>query len=90
MIIDPELRGCGLGRQLMEEAERHTAMVGYETLHLSTHDKQGFYSRLGYHDGPVVSGWRKCVARLSDDQVIFHHACTGCLYYSTCSSRLIH
>lgn len=68
VIVAPELRGRGLGRQLMEKAERHTVEMGYKTLHLSTHDKQGFYSRLGYERGPAVSGQRKCIARLSNDQ----------------------
>ena len=53
----------------MEAAEGHSVKAGYKSLHLSTHDKQRFYSRLGYVSGPAVSGRRKCVANLTTDQV---------------------
>ena len=53
----------------MAEAERHTADVGYTSMHLSTHDKLGFYTHLGYVRGPKVSALKKCVANLSDEEV---------------------
>ena len=43
--------------------------VGYSTMHLSTHDQQGFYHHLGYQDGSSVSGRRKCVTNLTENQV---------------------
>jgi len=51
----------------MEEAEEHARKMGVVTLHLSTHDKQTFYGRLGYGAGPVVSPRKSCVARLGDE-----------------------
>ena len=50
----------------MEEAEAHARSNGVDMIHLSTHDKQSFYSHLGYVTGPVVSPQRSCVARLGD------------------------
>ena len=62
VIIARRLRGRGLGRRIMEEAELHAAKQSYRTMHLSTHDKVDFYSHLGYVDGPKVSPLTKCMA----------------------------
>lgn len=87
VIVLPELRGKGLGRQIMEEAERHSIKAGYRSLHLSTHDKQGFYSKLGYVSGPTVSGRRKCVANLTTEQVSTLCVCgsVNSIVYALCS-----
>ena len=77
VVVARKLRGCGLGRRIMTEAECHVAAVGYTSLHLSTHDKLGFYTHLGYVQGPKVSPRTKCVANLSSEQV----SCATC----TCS-----
>ena len=69
MVVACKLRGCGLGRRMMEEAELHAAKMSYTSMHLSTHDKVGFYSHLGYVGGPKVSPLRKCVAKLSNEGV---------------------
>lgn len=69
VVVVRKLRGRGLGRRIMAEAERHTADVGYTSMHLSTHDKLGFYAHLGYVRGPKVSALKKCVANLSDEEV---------------------
>ena len=69
VIVPPDLRGRGLGRRVMEEAERYAASVGNETMHLSTHDKQSFYTHLGYTDGSRVTPLRRCVAKLANEQV---------------------
>lgn len=53
----------------MQAAEEYVACRGYHTLHLSTHDMQGFYRHLGYQDGPPVTALRSCVAKLSSEQV---------------------
>ena len=56
VVVDATLRGQGLGRVIMEEAERRAVALGLTTAHLSTHDKEGFYARLGYvRSAPVDS-----------------------------------
>ncbi len=57
----------------MEESETYCVRVGYNTLYLSTHDQQGFYHHLGYQDGPSVSGRRKCVTNLTENQVQYNY-----------------
>ena len=69
VIVAPKLRGCGLGRRIMEEAERHARKLRLSHLHLFTKDKEQFYSHLGYGRGPVVSPQKKCIARLDIEQV---------------------
>ncbi|XP_064402562.1 N-alpha-acetyltransferase 80-like isoform X1 [Halichondria panicea] len=68
VVVCQECRGCGLGRRLMEESETYCVRVGYNAMHLSTHDQQGFYHHLGYQDGPSVNGRRKCVTNLTENQ----------------------
>ena len=48
MVINPENRGKGLGKQLMEGCERLAVQLGFTAAFLSTHDKQEFYQKLGY------------------------------------------
>lgn len=49
--------------------------LGCRWVHLSTHDKQQFYSHLGYSNGPLVSPLRKCVSQLSSEQVTANIIC---------------
>ncbi|XP_072328996.1 uncharacterized protein [Scyliorhinus torazame] len=48
VVIAKELRGKGYGRKLMEATEAYAQLRGFKTLYLTTHDKQHFYSHLGY------------------------------------------
>ncbi|XP_069792623.1 uncharacterized protein [Narcine bancroftii] len=48
VVVAKELRGKGYGRKLMEATEAYAKHQGFKTLYLSTHDKQDFYSHLGY------------------------------------------
>ncbi|XP_067854612.1 uncharacterized protein [Heptranchias perlo] len=48
VVIDKEFRGKGYGRKLMEATEAYAKLRGFKTLYLTTHDKQHFYSHLGY------------------------------------------
>ena len=69
VLVSRELRGQGHGGRLMRAAEEHAACLNCRTVHLSTHDRQGFYHHLGYREGPPTTGLRRCVARLSSEQV---------------------
>lgn len=73
--MDPALRGYGLGRQVMEEAESSARGIGIQNIHLSTHDKQQFYAHLGYCRGPVVSPQRMCMASLKGHHVSHFYCC---------------
>ncbi|KAK9515594.1 hypothetical protein VZT92_026228 [Zoarces viviparus] len=48
VVVSDAERGKGYGRTLMEEAERYAESRGFKRLCLTTHDKQHFYSHLGY------------------------------------------
>jgi len=67
-VVDSKLRGRGLGR-IMEACESHVISLGMNSLHLSTHDKQCFYSHLGYTDGPIVSGVRHSAKAIQESLV---------------------
>ncbi|CAG7687298.1 unnamed protein product [Allacma fusca] len=55
VVISPRLRGQGLGRLIMDGTEEFVKKKGIKTVHLTTHDQQGFYSKLGYvNSEPVV------------------------------------
>ena len=69
VVVKKELRGRGHGRRIMQAAEKQAAWLGCQTLHLSTHDQENFYRHLGYEDGFPISPLRKCVARLSMEEV---------------------
>ncbi|CAL8259761.1 unnamed protein product [Gadus morhua 'NCC'] len=56
VVVPAAERGKGRGRALMELTERYCRGRGFGRLCLTTHDKQGFYGRLGYApSGPVQS-----------------------------------
>ncbi|XP_054633721.1 N-alpha-acetyltransferase 80 [Dunckerocampus dactyliophorus] len=48
VVVSKEERGKGYGRTLMEETERYAKSRGFKRLCLTTHDKQHFYTHLGY------------------------------------------
>ncbi|XP_075949700.1 uncharacterized protein naa80 [Anarhichas minor] len=48
VVVSDAERGKGYGRTVMEEAERYAESRGFKRLCLTTHDKQHFYSHLGY------------------------------------------
>ena len=54
---------------MMEACEKHVESLGMRSLHLSTHDKQQFYSHLGYTDGPIVSGVRHTAKAIQESLV---------------------
>ncbi|GAB1603824.1 hypothetical protein Ahia01_000663700, partial [Argonauta hians] len=65
VVVDRRLRGRGLGRKMMAASERFARSLGFRTVYLSTHDKQGFYERLGYtYCDPIVSKVDNCTKRL--------------------------
>lgn len=48
VVVAKAFRGKGYGRKLMEATEAYAKNRGFKTLYLTTHDKQDFYSHLGY------------------------------------------
>lgn len=52
LVVDDAARGAGLGRLLMQAAERWAAEQGFASVALGTHvareDAKAFYARLGY------------------------------------------
>jgi GNAT superfamily N-acetyltransferase len=55
VVISNELRGKGYGRRIMQLTEAYAKQRGIKFMHLTTHDQQGFYKKLGYeHCDPIV------------------------------------
>ncbi len=48
VFVLPEQRGRGTGSRLVEAAERVAGQLGVPQLFLFTHDREGFYARLGW------------------------------------------
>jgi ribosomal protein S18 acetylase RimI-like enzyme len=49
VAVKPEMQGTGLGRALVEEAERKARELGFTRMMLHARDVAiGFYARLGY------------------------------------------
>jgi ribosomal protein S18 acetylase RimI-like enzyme len=49
VAVKPEMQGTGLGRALVDEAERKARELGFTRMMLHARDKAiGFYERLGY------------------------------------------
>ncbi|XP_036435017.1 N-alpha-acetyltransferase 80 [Colossoma macropomum] len=48
VVVQPQLRGKGYGRALMEGVERYAQGRGCTRLCLTTHDKQHFYAHMGF------------------------------------------
>jgi predicted N-acetyltransferase YhbS len=56
VVVWKSLRGQGIGRYLMAEAEKYCKFtLRMETIYLSTLDKEDFYKKLGYEPCPPVS-----------------------------------
>eukprot|EP00124_Ichthyophonus_hoferi_P004760 Ihof_evm2s569 gene=Ihof_evmTU2s569 len=58
VIISSNQRGQGLGRILMHMIEDYVKRHHKKTIHLSTHDKLGFYTALAYTIGTMVDPMR--------------------------------
>jgi len=48
LVVDPQLRGTGLGRLLVERAEGHARAHGATSMFLLTTTAESFFRRLGY------------------------------------------
>lgn len=48
VVVHPSYRGMGLGKLLMDACEQLAIRLKFLSAVLSTHDKQGFYEKLGY------------------------------------------
>ena len=48
VVINPAHRGKGYGRVMMEGCEEFAVKLRFSTIYLSTHDKKGFYTKLGF------------------------------------------
>eukprot|EP00927_Polykrikos_kofoidii_P036587 TRINITY_DN30888_c0_g1_i1.p1 TRINITY_DN30888_c0_g1~~TRINITY_DN30888_c0_g1_i1.p1 ORF type:complete len:559 (+),score=93.91 TRINITY_DN30888_c0_g1_i1:51-1727(+) len=69
VVVQPTLRGRGIGRELMNHAERVARTAGFGYLYLWTHDAMGFYTSCGYHDCEKVSLLRPALAALGSAAV---------------------
>lgn len=48
VVVDPALRGAGLGRTLVEERLAHAAAAGIDEVYLLTTTAEGFFAGLGF------------------------------------------
>ena len=65
VVVLPEYRGVGLGRKVVDEAEKWIKELGYRKINIDSRvEAEGFYKRLGYirlDDEIVKSGDFDCV-----------------------------
>ena len=59
LAVVPDRQGSGIGRALLESAERHLLSLGCPKINLQIRDDNpealGFYEKLGYRLNPVTS-----------------------------------
>jgi amino-acid N-acetyltransferase len=55
LVVDPELRGIGLGRLLVEQAEDHARAHGAVSMFLLTTTAESFFRHLGYTEADRAS-----------------------------------
>jgi len=57
MYVEPDARGCGLGRAVLDALEDAARALGYEALRLETGDRQpealGLYASAGFEPSPA-------------------------------------
>ena len=69
VAVRPELQKSGVGKALLELAEAEARRLGYDSIHLSTHEKmtenQALYTRIGYreYDRRVEDGYSRVYMR---------------------------
>jgi len=69
VAVDPSVQGTGVGRQLLEFAEREARRQGFQSIYLMTNEKmtenQGLYARIGYvlFDRQTVHGYSRVLMR---------------------------
>ncbi|KAL6065384.1 N-acetyltransferase 6 [Balamuthia mandrillaris] len=69
VIVDPTLRGKGLGRIIMEATEKAAIERHCFTLYLSTADKQEFYRHLGFTECEPVTSLGSNAKQISSAQL---------------------
>lgn len=52
LVVRESIRGTGIGRDLVAEAERRAAALGIEMLYLLTNSATDYFRRLGFHECP--------------------------------------
>lgn len=52
LVVRDSIRGAGLGRELVAEAEHRAIAQGIDTLCLLTNTAADYFRRLGYHECP--------------------------------------
>lgn len=68
VVVLPEYRGKGLGRQAIEEAERWIRELGFHEVRIDSRvEAVGFYEKLGYRrvDNKVIKSWSFDCVRMS-------------------------
>ncbi|MCB8878186.1 GNAT family N-acetyltransferase [Acidisoma silvae] len=57
VFIEPALRGCGLGKALIERILTHPELLTVTHWTLTTADAQGLYARYGFHPSVPDGKW---------------------------------
>lgn len=57
VFIEPALRGCGLGKALIETILAHPELITVTHWTLTTADAQGLYARYGFHPSTADGKW---------------------------------
>ena len=79
VVIDPEYRGAGLGRKLVQTVLSHPRMNRVERVYLTTTHQQSFYERIGFevNSSSTMILYNQPIAKVQSLEAQYQELITG-------------
>jgi ribosomal protein S18 acetylase RimI-like enzyme len=79
VVIDPEYRGAGLGRKLVQTVLSHPRMNRVERVYLTTTHQQSFYERIGFevNSSSTMVLYNQPIAKVQSLEAQYQELMTG-------------
>ena len=79
VVIDPEYRGAGLGRKLVQTVLSHPRMNRVERVYLTTTHQQSFYERIGFevNSSSTMVLYNQPIAKVQSLEAQYQELITG-------------
>ena len=79
VVIDPEYRGAGLGRKLVQTVLSHPRMNRVERVYLTTTHQQSFYERIGFevNSSTTMVLYNQPIAKVQSLEAQYQELITG-------------
>lgn len=79
VVIDPEYRGAGLGRKLVETVLSHPRVNRVEKVYLTTTHRQSFYERIGFevNSSSTMVLYNQPIAKVQSLEAQYQELMTG-------------